>query len=240
MGWVRIDDGMVGHPKVLALRIDDRWRFLEVLSYCSRYRTDGRITLAEIRRACELERTRDARNLAARFVRAGLLDDHPTTIAGPSRDHDATTAGPSDDHDDPGRNGVTGDVTGVYYVHDYLDYQMSRDADDKRREALRERQARFRARRRGDETPRAGGNADVTASSRARKTRPDPPLKGGGEAGDSDEAGSAPPSRGRAAPRRSSDELQPASGYLEAVASSATVGHAARLARAKAIARGQA
>ncbi|GIV03681.1 MAG: hypothetical protein KatS3mg015_2511 [Fimbriimonadales bacterium] len=41
MAWLRIDDGFAAHPKVTALSLADRWRWLAILCYCARYQTDG-------------------------------------------------------------------------------------------------------------------------------------------------------------------------------------------------------
>lgn len=43
MAWLRIDDGFAEHPKLLELALADRWAWLEVLCYCARNGTDGRI-----------------------------------------------------------------------------------------------------------------------------------------------------------------------------------------------------
>lgn len=43
MSWLRLDDGFAQHPKIVALTPRDRWTWLELLCYCARYRTDGRV-----------------------------------------------------------------------------------------------------------------------------------------------------------------------------------------------------
>lgn len=43
MSWLRIDDGFAQHPKIVQLTPKDRWTWLELLCYCARYRTGGRI-----------------------------------------------------------------------------------------------------------------------------------------------------------------------------------------------------
>lgn len=43
MGWVRVDDGMMDHPKIISLS-DAAFRLhMKALCWCSRFRTDGRI-----------------------------------------------------------------------------------------------------------------------------------------------------------------------------------------------------
>lgn len=41
MSWLRLDDKFVRHPKITRLARNDRWTWLEVLSYCSEYKTAG-------------------------------------------------------------------------------------------------------------------------------------------------------------------------------------------------------
>jgi hypothetical protein len=43
MSWLRIDDGFAQHPKIVQLTPKDRWTWLELLCYCARYRTGGRV-----------------------------------------------------------------------------------------------------------------------------------------------------------------------------------------------------
>lgn len=45
-GRLLLDDGFVHHPKVVSLTPRDRWTWLELLSYCSRYRTGGVVPTA--------------------------------------------------------------------------------------------------------------------------------------------------------------------------------------------------
>jgi hypothetical protein len=43
MAWLRIDDGFTSHPKFAGWSADERWAFLELMSYCARYRTRGKV-----------------------------------------------------------------------------------------------------------------------------------------------------------------------------------------------------
>ena len=44
MAWLRIDDGFADHPKLVELgKPEHRWTWLEVLAYCARQKTQGRI-----------------------------------------------------------------------------------------------------------------------------------------------------------------------------------------------------
>lgn len=63
MSWLRLDDGFTKHPKFAGWTVGQKWALLELLEYCARYNTDGRIptdltllprssTPALLRRAC--------------------------------------------------------------------------------------------------------------------------------------------------------------------------------------------
>jgi hypothetical protein len=43
MAWLRLDDGFTKHPKFEGWTPAQRWAWLEVMEYCARYRTGGRI-----------------------------------------------------------------------------------------------------------------------------------------------------------------------------------------------------
>lgn len=63
MTWVRLDDALPRHPKIVALPVATRWAFIEALCYCGSYLTDGYLPAGVINQ-------RDAQSLLA----AGLLD----------------------------------------------------------------------------------------------------------------------------------------------------------------------
>jgi hypothetical protein len=118
MAWVRIHDGALSHPKVIAMfdprRAFDLW--LWGLSYCQQYLTDGRLP-AE---ACP----RGSRKAAALLVVRGLWERR----------------------DDGG-----------YYVHDYLDWNDSREVVLEKRADAKERMRNVRkrtSRERSAEQPR--------------------------------------------------------------------------------------
>ncbi len=71
MTWLRIDDAFPQHPKLVELARSDRWTWLEILAYCARYKTEGRVPSA-IREAVPAASPK----LLARFVDVGLLDEH--------------------------------------------------------------------------------------------------------------------------------------------------------------------
>ena len=41
MSWVKIDDQLPRHPKVIGLPVSGKWAFIEALCYCAQYLTDG-------------------------------------------------------------------------------------------------------------------------------------------------------------------------------------------------------
>jgi len=43
MAWLRLDDGFTKHPKFEGWRVTQKWAWLEVMEYCARYSTGGRI-----------------------------------------------------------------------------------------------------------------------------------------------------------------------------------------------------
>lgn len=43
MAWLRVDDGFTKHPKFERWTPAQRWAWLEVMEYCARYRTAGRV-----------------------------------------------------------------------------------------------------------------------------------------------------------------------------------------------------
>jgi hypothetical protein len=67
MAWVRIDDQIAHHPKMLRAGPAACWLFVAGLAYCARYRTDGLIP-AEV--VATLTTCRNYRKLAARLVSA--------------------------------------------------------------------------------------------------------------------------------------------------------------------------
>lgn len=69
MAWLRIDDGFAQHPKVVSLTPRDRWTWLEILCYCARYRTEGKVpaSVKEVVRGATTQYLHRAQQL-------GLLD----------------------------------------------------------------------------------------------------------------------------------------------------------------------
>lgn len=114
MSWLRLDDGFTSHPKFEGWNPAEKWAFLELMSYCARYRTKGRVPADR----SLLPRTVTAK-LLDRALAAGWLDRREN---GDLWIHDWTIYNPTDPtnaarqrrfRDRHGRNGatVTDDVT---------------------------------------------------------------------------------------------------------------------------------
>jgi hypothetical protein len=167
LGWARIETSLARHPKMADLSTPDCWGYLELVLWCVENRNDGAfngramVTVwSRVGSGLAPLRSRDRSRRLSKLVEVGLLD--PVPERGPD----------------------------AYQVHDFLDYQISREADEQRRELQRQRQARYDAKQRAP-TKRRGKSdasekrqeelADATsdASSRARRYDTTPPLKGG-------------------------------------------------------------
>jgi hypothetical protein len=64
--WLKLDDNLDGHPKVLELSEVESWRWVRALLYCSRHETDGRVP-APVLRGLKLK--------VARLLELGLLEE---------------------------------------------------------------------------------------------------------------------------------------------------------------------
>lgn len=71
MPWVRIDDQLSDHPKIVAAGPDAAWLFITGLCYASRYLTDGFIPEAQVRRLSDIKNPGAA---AKKLVSNGLWD----------------------------------------------------------------------------------------------------------------------------------------------------------------------
>lgn len=99
--YVRINDGLPEHRKIVAVGGDAAWLYICGIAYCSRNTTDGIIPKAVVPRLSDRKQTT---KLAARLTKAGLWHD-----AG----HDCKRC-------------LQPDVN-EYVVHDYLQHQRSAD-----------------------------------------------------------------------------------------------------------------
>jgi hypothetical protein len=72
--WVKVDDSIAHHPKLVAAGGQAAWHFICGLAYCARYLTDGFIPAAV---APHLSAQRGGRRLGNRLLAAGLWHEAP-------------------------------------------------------------------------------------------------------------------------------------------------------------------
>jgi hypothetical protein len=87
VSWLRIDDAFPQHPKIVGLPRSDRWTWLEVLAYCARYRTEGKVPPG-VHEAVPAATPKTLQ----KYVQAGLLDEDETGL----RVHDWSDFNPKD------------------------------------------------------------------------------------------------------------------------------------------------
>src|SRR5437016_5465937 len=109
MGWVKIDDQFARHPKVLKIGPLAGWLHVCALTYCSQYLTDGFVPKEAVNALADFS------TLAAQFgsTAEGTIgtDFVPELV----------------------RHGLWREVDGGYLIHDYLEYNPSREDILKRR-----------------------------------------------------------------------------------------------------------
>lgn len=117
MGWVKLDDQFSRHPKVLRAGPLAGWLHICALNYCAQYLTDGFIPAAAVNALADYSSLKEDLG----HVADGLTgcDFVPSLV----------------------RHGIWAEVQGGYQIHDYLDYNPSRDEVLKRRRADAERKA---------------------------------------------------------------------------------------------------
>jgi hypothetical protein len=69
MAWVKLDDQIADHPKMIAVGPMAAWLYVCGLTYCNRYLTDGVIPIAQAPRLADIE---EPAPLIARLVEVGL------------------------------------------------------------------------------------------------------------------------------------------------------------------------
>lgn len=117
MTWVKLDDGFLTHPKVLAAGKDGRALIVSGLCYCAQGLTDGLIVdgaLPMVAGAADVK----ARPTAGRLVGLGIWH---------REDHSCPSCPPC--------------PTGHYLVHDYLSYQPPAEEEKRKRRELSEKRA---------------------------------------------------------------------------------------------------
>ena len=130
MTWVKLDDQWAQHPRMLRAGPLGRLLFVEILTYCARYLTDGEIPREAV---------------------AGLVDWASWGVREQcSDDGDDRGTAPTDNLDLAQRLVDVGtlDLTDTgYRVHDYLEYQRSRADVTSERAATAERVRKLREKR---------------------------------------------------------------------------------------------
>lgn len=66
MTWVKLEDGMPEHPKVVELNVHAKWALVEMWCYCARHQTDGHIGVQAAKRIAKP-------SVIADLVTAGLV-----------------------------------------------------------------------------------------------------------------------------------------------------------------------
>lgn len=127
MPYLNIDDGMDEHPKIEFLS-DAAFRLhMRAMLYCARRQTDGFVPLAKVRKLIE-----NADIVAAELVDAGVWHD----LGDGCTDRECVDA----------RTCHRRGRGGQYIVHDYLQWNHSKDWWERRRKDQAERKARSRER----------------------------------------------------------------------------------------------
>lgn len=88
MPWVRLDDDLPDHPKIIAAGPMASWLHVCALAYCNRYLTDGFVPEGQVPKLSSLNQPR---RLAAALVRVGLWEE----AVGGFRVHDFLNYQPS-------------------------------------------------------------------------------------------------------------------------------------------------
>ena len=161
MVWVKIDDKLRRSKKWRRASSEAKVAYVEALCLANDEQTDGRIT-SEALAVLAASNHLDMQHLACELVDLRLWELYE----------------PSDDDPDDGEGG--------YWIHDYAEYQPTRDKLARQRELKRQRQARWRA---GQRDPDPSGShvdasrdapvvASVDASTNGARTGPVPSARG--------------------------------------------------------------
>lgn len=173
MAWVRFDDRFPSHRKIATLS-DRAFRlYVSALCWSTENGTDGQVTERELRLIAPI---RGVRRAAEELEEAGLWevvperdDDTNATAAV----HDGCT---TDARQRPDARTTTTRTRHEWRIHDFLQYQPSRAATEKKRQVRRD--AGRRGGLRSGETRREKGEANASGSaSPAREPRPVPSRK---------------------------------------------------------------
>lgn len=115
MGWVKLDDQFAHHPKVLRVGPLSGWLHVCALTYCAQYLTDGFIPKAAVNSLADYSCLREEIGHVAEGIVG--MDVLPPLL----------------------KHGLWTEVEGGYLIHDYLEYNPSRDDVLKKRRLDAER-----------------------------------------------------------------------------------------------------
>lgn len=148
MTWVRLDDRFNEHPKVIQVGPLAGWLFMCGLTYSARNLTDGRLPYSLIPMLA---------NFQGIATTNGMVGDdvHPYDLAG-----DLVIAGLWEEAEN-----------GDFLIHDYLEYNPSREQVLSERRANAERQNRWRSAKESNAVSNAVTNKPVDALVRVPRTR---------------------------------------------------------------------
>jgi hypothetical protein len=156
--WVKLDDGFTEHPKVSEVGALGLALHVSGMVYCGRNLTNGYIPTPIVPRLVDLD------NIAVKLHEGEYMStwedatklDIPSSLVAAGVWHDQETI---KDCERCRPFWPVGKRFG-YYVHDYLDYNPSREQVESEREKARERMSRARS---GKVRPNIGGSSDNPA-----------------------------------------------------------------------------
>lgn len=151
MPWVKIDEAMPDHPKVLSAGPLAGWLHICGLAYCNRYLTDGFVPRAMVPKLADFD------GLAEQVAEGDVMAAY-------------TTVGPFDMAERLVACGIWRKVEGGYQIHDYLDFQPSKAEVE---EARRQKQE---AGRKGGKAKAAAKAPARQPLEQPASTRPSGPL----------------------------------------------------------------
>lgn len=157
VAYVFVDDDMPEHPKIEEVGPLGGWLHFCAIAYCNRHLTDGIFRKRVVRRFDFDWLDDEVDALPDLMVKVGLWHDEESTC-------DNCPATPE----------------GYYRVHDYLDFQKTRDKVEEQREAKIEAGKKGARARWGKRTPAAPSMADAIAPPMAEPIAPEmaPPMAG--------------------------------------------------------------
>lgn len=166
MPWVRFDDQFPIHRKVSRLS-DAAFRLhVSAIFWCARNLTDGVVPEEDLEDVCARVRT------PARFV---------TELLNRGVWHEAGAECGSEDCPAHKGNAAANDVTRGWVIHDYLEFQPSKERVLRDREANATRQKKWRDQQKRKGQNRNGvSNATSNGGSNSAPSRPDPSRRDGG------------------------------------------------------------